>query len=104
MTALIERLRAIADALLAEKRTSGAVVNEAADEIERLQGACQSYEQQANRDAVELERLRRELRKPKGCTYDAEGRPLTICSELATLRELLRRLLREARDLGLRPT
>ena len=34
----------------------------------------------------EIKRLRGELRKPKGCTYDAEGRALTICHELATLR------------------
>ena len=37
----------------------------------------------------EIERLRQELRRPMGCTYDSEGRRLTVCHELATLRAIL---------------
>ena len=44
---------------------------------------------------AENERLRDELRKPKGCTYDTEGRPLTVCHELATLRSEADRVHKE---------
>jgi len=37
------------------------LVKDAATENERLQNACKSYVAQANKDALELDRLRREL-------------------------------------------
>jgi predicted RNase H-like nuclease (RuvC/YqgF family) len=56
-------------------------------EIERLQGACQSYEQQANRDALELERLHNKLNQDSQ-NFQIECHKAEI--------ELLRRDLAEA--------
>jgi hypothetical protein len=42
-------------------------------------------------DAIALsEEVERLSARPMGCTWDSEGRPLTVCHELATLRSELR--------------
>lgn len=69
----------------ARRTDSGGLIAKMADEIERLQGACKSYEVQANRDAIEIERRAKSIE-------EAMTQLAWKDDEIEKLRELLREM------------